>query len=91
MASPSTRAAGTVLACVGASHFIAPGLYEPATMGAFPDNTRGWVYRNGTTELVLGLALRSRHAPLRSASIAGLTAYLLWLTGNGLKVVLGSR
>jgi hypothetical protein len=85
MAHLSTRTAGTALAFVGASHFVTPGLYEPATTLAFPTNTRDWVYRNGATEVVLGLTLRSRRTQLRRLSVAGIAGYLLWLGVNTVK------
>lgn len=85
MALFSLRTAGTVLAGVGASHFVAPQAYEPITAAAFPHDTRSWTYRNGATELALGLGLRSRRSALRKLSIAGVGAYVLWIGVNGAK------
>jgi uncharacterized membrane protein len=81
----SLRTAGTLLAGVGASHFVAPGLYEPITAPVFPDDTRSWIYRNGATELALGLALRNNSRTLRAAGLAGLLGYTLWLGTNAAK------
>lgn len=85
MALFSLRTAGTLLAGIGASHFVAPTAYEPLTASVFPHDTRSWVYRNGATELALGLGLRSRKSALRKLSIVGIGAYLLMLGANAAK------
>lgn len=80
----TTRTTGTLLTGIGATHFLTPSLYEPATMTAFPTNTRAWVYRNGATEIILGLALRSKRTHLRQTGTAGLAAYTLGLAVKAL-------
>ena len=49
--------AGVALAAAGVSHFVKPGIYQPVTTAAFPENTRRHVYTNGGIETALGLAL----------------------------------
>lgn len=82
MALLSLRTAGTLLASVGASHFVAPHLYESVTAPVFPTDTRSWIYRNGATELALGLALRNNNRTLRGVGLAGLLGYAAWLGSN---------
>lgn len=71
------RTAGLLLAGTGALHFAAPKAFEPISKVAFPENTRQWIYRNGATELALGLALASDRT--RKLGVAGVAAYTLWL------------
>jgi uncharacterized membrane protein len=77
MAVLSLRTAGVLLAATGAAHFAAPKRFEAVTALAFPDNTRQWTYRNGATELALGLALTVPRT--RKLGVAGVAAYTAWL------------
>jgi uncharacterized membrane protein len=77
MARRTVRTFGILLAGTGAAHFAAPKVFEPVSAMAFPKDTRSWVYRNGGTELALGLALAGRRT--RAVGGAGLVAYLFWL------------
>lgn len=81
----SLRTAGVLLAGVGASHFVAPEVYQPLTAPLFPEDTQGWIYRNGATELAIGLALATGKRPLRRIGLAGLAGYLGWLGVNAVK------
>jgi uncharacterized membrane protein len=71
------RLLGLGLACVGAAHFTAPAAFDPLTERAFPHETRRWTYRNGVSELLIGLALSARRT--RSLGGVGLIAYLSFL------------
>ncbi|MBN7303118.1 hypothetical protein IUQ79_14530 [Mycobacteroides abscessus subsp. bolletii] len=71
------RIFGTSLAGVGAAHFVAPQPFEIIAKVAFPDDTRRWVYQNGLTELLLGLALVDRRTRVLG-SVGGL-AYMAFL------------
>ncbi|WP_020668788.1 hypothetical protein [Amycolatopsis nigrescens] len=71
------RLFGLLLAGTGAAHFAAPALFEPVSAAAFPKDTRQWVYRNGATELTLGLALAGKRT--RKLGAAGLVGYVGWL------------
>ena len=75
--------AGVALAAAGVSHFVKPGIYEPATTAAFPDNTRRHVYTNGGIETLLGLSLIAPRT--RRIGLAGIVAYLAYLGGNLLR------
>ena len=90
MALFSLRTVGVLLAGVGASHFVAPDVYEPMTSAVFPEDTREWVYRNGASELAIGLALATGKRPLRRIGLVGLAGYLAWLGGNAAKVLNGA-
>ncbi|WP_405159892.1 hypothetical protein OG203_25965 [Nocardia sp. NBC_01499] len=71
------RAFGLGLAGYGAAHFTAPGALDPLTALAFPRATRRWTYRNGCTEVALGLAITFRRS--RPIGSVGLIAYLAFL------------
>lgn len=71
------RIFGLGFAGTGAAHLIAPAVFEPITKPAFPENTRQWVYANGATETVIGLAIANR--PTRLLGIAGLVGYVGFL------------
>ncbi|MBA0125138.1 hypothetical protein H0B56_06250 [Haloechinothrix sp. YIM 98757] len=75
-----SRIFGVLLAGTGAAHFAAPSAFEPLSEAAFPEDTRQWVYRNGATEVALGLALVSNRT--RKAGVAGLLAYTGWLASR---------
>ncbi|MCW2904720.1 MAG: putative secreted protein [Streptosporangiaceae bacterium] len=77
MAVFSLRNAGVLLAATGAAHFAVPKRFEAVTALAFPENTGQWVYRNGATELALGLALAVPRT--RKLGAAGVAAYTAWL------------
>ncbi|MCB9440656.1 MAG: hypothetical protein H6523_10460 [Mycolicibacterium sp.] len=72
--------AGVALAAAGVSHFVKPGIYQPVTTAAFPENTRRHVYTNGGIETALGLALIAPRT--RKVGLAGVVAYLAYLGGN---------
>jgi len=72
--------AGVALAAAGVSHFVKPGIYQPVTTAAFPENTRRHVYTNGGIETALGLALIAPRT--RKIGLAGVVAYLAYLGGN---------
>lgn len=74
------RYAGLGMAAAGLSHFVKPGIYEPVTTAAFPENTRRHVYTNGGIETALGLALVAPRT--RRIGLAGIVAYLAYLGGN---------
>lgn len=74
------RTAGILLAGTGALHFAAPKVFEPISRVAFPTDTRQWIYRNGATELALGLAIANRRT--RRAGALGFSAYTLWLASR---------
>ncbi|TLF94971.1 hypothetical protein FEK35_28485 [Nocardia cyriacigeorgica] len=79
--SVAARLFGLGLAGTGAAHFTAPRLFDPITGMAFPRSTRRWTYRNGFTELVLGLFIACRHT--RTVGAVGFLAYVAFL-GNRL-------
>lgn len=72
--------AGIVLALAGASHFVAPQIYEGLTKSAFPTDTRQHVYIDGGIETAVGLGLAVRKT--RKLAVLGLLGYLLYLAGN---------
>ncbi|MBN6040443.1 hypothetical protein [Amycolatopsis sp. 195334CR] len=80
MSAHPARVAGMLIAGTGLAHFAAPRLFEAITAPLFPKDTRGWVYRNGATELALGVALSADKT--RKAGIAGLAAYVVWLASR---------
>ncbi|MDV6011862.1 hypothetical protein [Haloechinothrix sp. LS1_15] len=75
-----SRIVGLLLAGTGAAHFAAPQAFESVSEAAFPEDTRQWVYRNGATEVALGLALTSSRT--RKLGVAGLVAYGGWLASR---------
>ncbi|MGW4845461.1 hypothetical protein [Nocardia brasiliensis] len=74
------RAFGLGLAGTGAAHFTAPRAFDPLTARAFPRATRRWTYRNGFTEMVLGLAITFRRS--RPIGSVGFIAYLAFLASR---------
>ncbi|CPU50499.1 membrane protein [Mycobacteroides abscessus] len=74
------RAGGAGLAATGVAHFVAPQPFESISKVAFPEDTRRWVYQNGVTELLLGLALAFR----RTRIVGGLggLAYVAFLVSR---------
>ncbi|AWG65698.1 hypothetical protein [Mycobacteroides abscessus] len=74
------RAGGAGLAAIGVAHFVAPQPFESISKVAFPEDTRRWVYQNGVTELLLGLALAFR----RTRIVGGLggLAYVAFLVSR---------
>ncbi|WP_078354270.1 hypothetical protein [Mycobacteroides chelonae] len=74
------RAGGAGLAATGVAHFIAPQPFESLSKVAFPEDTRRWVYQNGVTELLLGLALAFRRTRI-VGSLGGL-AYIGFLVSR---------
>ncbi|WP_194832415.1 hypothetical protein [Nocardia sp. XZ_19_369] len=74
------RAFGLGLAGTGAAHFTAPQAFDPLTARAFPRATRRWTYRNGLTEVVLGLAITFRRS--RPLGSVGFIAYLAFLAAR---------
>lgn len=81
------RAGGAGLAATGVAHFVAPQPFESISKVAFPEDTRRWVYQNGFTELLLGLALAFRRTRI-VGSLGGLVhvAFLVSrLVGNASK------
>ncbi|MCD2144988.1 MULTISPECIES: hypothetical protein [Gordonia] len=80
--SASARLVGIGLAGSGLAHFTSPRLFEPITRPVFPRGTRAWVFANGTTETVLGLAIAGRRT--RTIGAAGTIAYVAFLAGHAL-------
>ncbi|MGX1771690.1 hypothetical protein ACWIGW_06205 [Nocardia brasiliensis] len=78
--SVRARAFGLGLAGTGAAHFTAPRAFDPLTARAFPRATRRWTYRNGLTEMVLGLAITFRRS--RPIGSVGFIAYLAFLASR---------
>lgn len=78
--SVPARLLGVALAGTGAAHFTAPRAFDGLTAKAFPRETRQWTYRNGATELLLGLAIVYRRT--RILGSVGLFAYTAWLGGQ---------
>ncbi|MFC9432920.1 hypothetical protein [Nocardia sp. NPDC057030] len=78
--SARARAFGLGLAGTGAAHFTAPRAFDPLTARAFPHATRRWTYRNGFTEMVLGLAITFRRS--RPIGSVGFIAYLAFLAAR---------
>ncbi|QIS06973.1 hypothetical protein F5X71_35830 [Nocardia brasiliensis] len=78
--SARARAFGLGLAGTGAAHFTAPRAFDPLTARAFPRATRRWTYRNGLTEMVLGLAITFRRS--RPIGSVGFIAYLAFLASR---------
>ncbi len=74
------RAAGAGLAATGIAHFVAPQPFESLSKVAFPEDTRRWVYQNGLTELLLGLALAFRRT--RIVGSVGSLAYIGFLVSR---------
>lgn len=79
------RVFGLGMAGTGAAHFTAPKAFDPVTARAFPKQTRQWTYRNGFTELVLGLAITMRRT--RPVGVVGTVAYAGFLSSR----IAGSR
>lgn len=77
MARPAATTFGILLAATGAAHFAAPQVFEPVSAAAFPEDTRSWVYRNGATELAIGLAVAGRRT--RKLGLAAFAGYGAWL------------
>ncbi|SFB19964.1 hypothetical protein SAMN05216266_10672 [Amycolatopsis marina] len=77
MARSAAKTFGFLLAATGAAHFAAPQVFEPVSAAAFPEDTRSWVYRNGATELAIGLAVVNRRT--RKLGFAAFAAYGAWL------------
>lgn len=77
MALFSTARTGFVLAATGAAHFAKPEVFEQLTKSAFPEDTRNWVYRNGATELGIGLAMMGRKT--RKLGVLALLGYVGFL------------
>lgn len=77
LTNAGTRLFGIGLAGVGAAHLVAPQPFEVITKPAFPEDTRNWVYRNGVTETLIGLALANPKT--RVAGGAGSVAYVVFL------------
>lgn len=78
--SKRARAFGLGLAGTGAAHFTAPQAFDQLTARAFPRSTRRWTYRNGCTEVVLGLAITFRRS--RPIGSVGFIAYLAFLAAR---------
>ncbi|WP_107653416.1 hypothetical protein [Nocardia suismassiliense] len=74
------RAFGLGLAGTGAAHFTAPQAFDPLPARASPRATRRWTYRNGLTEVVLGLAITFRRS--RPLGSVGFIAYLAFLAAR---------
>ncbi|CPT08548.1 membrane protein [Mycobacteroides abscessus subsp. abscessus] len=74
------RFAGAVLAATGVAHFIAPWVFDLITRPLFPDDTAGWIRRNGAAETVIGAALVADKT--RAAGVSGLAVYAVFLTGR---------
>jgi len=77
MSARTGQVLGLTIAATGLAHFAAPAAFEPVTRMAFADDIRRWTYRNGGTELAIGLAIAAR--PTRKAGAAGLVVYAGWL------------
>ena len=78
--SRAATLAGLGLAGVGLSHFVKPQLFESLTAGAFPRNTRQYIYINGGIETAIGLGLAAR----KTRKLSGLATlgYLAYLGAN---------
>ncbi|WP_233531816.1 hypothetical protein [Antrihabitans sp. YC2-6] len=74
------RMLGLGLAGTGAAHFTAPRAFDGITATAFPEKTRQWTYRNGMTELLLGLAIAFRRT--RPVGAIGSVAYAAFLANR---------
>ncbi|MVU81691.1 hypothetical protein GPX89_31190 [Nocardia sp. ET3-3] len=85
--STTARLFGLGLAGTGAAHFTAPRAFDQLTATAFPRSTRSWTYRNGATELFLGLAITFRRTRVLGA--VGLLAYVGFL-GSRLATNIGA-
>jgi len=72
--------AGLGLAATGAAHFVAPDAFRAITEGPFPDDTDGWIKKNGTTELVVGLLIAKKST--RKLGLLGLGAYGAFLASR---------
>ncbi|MEV6913278.1 hypothetical protein [Amycolatopsis sp. NPDC051071] len=77
MSARTGQVLGLTIAATGLAHFAAPSAFEPVTRMAFSGDTRRWTYRNGATELAIGLAIAA--GPTRKAGAAGLAVYAGWL------------
>lgn len=71
------RIIGLGIAGTGVAHFVVPTVFESITKPAFPENTREWIYANGATETVIGLAIANR--PTRLVGLVGLVGYVGFL------------
>ena len=69
--------AGVGLAAVGAGHFVRPELFDGITEPAFPENTRRFLYLNGSLETALGVGLIVPKT--RRLAVVGLLAYGAYL------------
>lgn len=77
MAFISASKIGLLLAATGAAHFAAPDTFEQISKPVFPTDTRDWVFRNGASEVAIGLALMLR--PTRKLGVLALLGYGGWL------------
>ncbi len=77
MSARTGQVLGLAIAATGLAHFAAPAAFEPVTRKAFATDIRSWTYRNGATELAIGLAIAA--PPTRKAGAAGLAVYAGWL------------
>lgn len=75
--------AGAALAAMGLAHFATPQVFEKITAPAFPENTRRYVYINGTIETALGVGLVVPQT--RKFALAGIAGYLGYLILGALR------
>lgn len=75
------KLAGLGLAATGIAHFIKPELFVAVTKPAFPEDTGGWIKRNGATETAIGAAIFV--GPTRKLGLLGLLGYLGFLASRG--------
>jgi hypothetical protein len=68
---------GWGIAGTGLAHFVVPQAFESITKPAFPENTREWIYANGASETLIGLAISDSRT--RVYGLAGLAAYVGFL------------
>jgi uncharacterized membrane protein len=71
-----TNTAGPFFVLAGLLHFVKPSVYEPMVPDALPAR-RTIVYASGAAELIGGVGLVDRRAPVRRAAGAWLAATLV--------------
>lgn len=68
---------GFGIAGTGLAHLVLPQAFESITKLAFPENTREWIYANGASETLIGLAISDSRS--RVYGLVGLAAYVGFL------------
>jgi hypothetical protein len=74
---------GLAIAGTGLAHFAVPQAFESITKPAFPENTREWIYANGATEALIGVAIFNSRT--RVYGLVGLAGYVGFLGSRAVR------